>query len=204
MYRLIKQLNKFNGNICFAGETNYGGIVFECDRDSKTIDYDTSTKNISDICLEDGTSYLVAFSDSYIGQYSGGSLDETYVDTGINSVDKIVNDYQGNVYILSKTNNQLIKYNSSIIWTISLPDYDLRQYSQILFRESDGFIIYYNNTNIHVIRDDVSRAVILNSLSVSGNGYIKSVIGSEFIPSYTYARVRQVMGGELGQSSSSS
>jgi len=204
MHKLIKQLNKFNGNLCFVGATDTGDIVFECDRGDRTLSYDASSKFVLGLCLENESSYLVSFGDNYIGQYSGGVLDETYIDTGLSRVDKIVRDSQGNIYILNRVDNLLVKYNSGVIWTINLPDYDLRSEGQILLRESDGCIVYHNNTNIHIVRDSVSGAVVLNSLEISGSGSLKAIIGGQFNPSYSYARARTVSGSELDQSSSSS
>ena len=54
------------------------------------------------------------------------------------------------------------------IWTYDLPNYSSRQHGNILLRESDGTIIYWNNQNIHLIRDDDTEAILLNSTVISG------------------------------------
>ena len=78
MSKLLTALNKFNGNLCFVGATDTGDFVFECDRAGRTLSYDSSAKLITDVALEDLTSYLVAFSDNWIGQFSAGVLNENY------------------------------------------------------------------------------------------------------------------------------
>ena len=70
MNKLIKVLNKFNGNLCFVGATDTGDYVFEVNRYGQTLSYASSTKLITDVAIEDSTAYFVAFSD----QYLGGSL----------------------------------------------------------------------------------------------------------------------------------
>ena len=131
---LLKTINRFNGNICFIGVNDSGNYVFECSR-SGVLTYDSSTKPITDVCLNDAGSYLVTFSDSYIGKYSLGNLDETYLLTAISNIDKIVKDNTGNIYILNRVTNQLSKYNAGILWTISLPDYSLRNNQYYKFKK---------------------------------------------------------------------
>ncbi len=204
MHRLIKTINKFNGNFCFVGGTENYDIIFECDRYTQALSSQNATKWITDVCTQNLSSYLVAFSDEYLGQYSGGVLDETYIATGLSSVDKITSDINGNIYILNRTDNQLVKYNAGVIWTFDLPDYGLRADGQIILRESDGNIVYYNNTNLHVVRDDTTKGTLLNSLEISSSGNLKALISGEFNVSYSYVRARMVTGRELDQSSSSS
>lgn len=205
MHKLIKTLNKFNGNICFIGVTDFSDYVFECDRQNRLLSYVSSTKPVTDVCLMTSNSYSVAFSDQYVGKYSSGVLDDTFIDTvAISNVDKITIDTQSNYYILNRVTNQLFKYNGGVIWTFDLPDYSLRYEGNIAFRESDGNIIYNNDTNLYVIRDDTTKATLLNTLALSGAGSLSVVIGNEFKPTYSYFRARTVSGGDLDQSSSSS
>ena len=114
MSSLIKVINKFNGNLCFIGKTSSGDMIFECERQSGTLLYDLSTKEISDICLNDDDSYYVVFSDNWIGRFEDGVLDETYIDTNLNSIDKIIKatDFVSGLeilYLLDRNANQLRK-----------------------------------------------------------------------------------------------
>jgi hypothetical protein len=210
MKKIIKTINKFNGNICFSAETDFESFIFECDLVSQSLTYDNSSKIITDVCLEETDSYLVAFSDSWIGQFAGGILNEAYVNIAvISNIDRIIGNTSDEYYILNKTTNQLFKYQSGAPWiqdwVFDLPDYLLRDDGEISLRESDGVIIYHNNVNIYVIRDDGSSAAILNSLRISNTaGDIRMVISDEFNPTYSYIRARMLTVGELEQSSSSS
>ena len=60
MHKLIKVINKFNGNFCFAGSTDSGDIIFECDRNGN-LSYATSSKLIKDIVVNDKSSYFVGY-----------------------------------------------------------------------------------------------------------------------------------------------
>ena len=111
MQNIPKIVNKFSGNLCFAAATDLGDIVVECDWRNESITYDYSTKFITDVCLWDATSYLVAFSDQYIGRFSGGILNETYIDTvTIANIDKIITNKSAAIYILDRTTNTLYIY----------------------------------------------------------------------------------------------
>ena len=203
MHKLFKALNKFNGNVFFAGSTDFGDVAFECDYQNRTLSYAFSPTPIFDVCVETESSYLVAFSNNLLGIYSGGSF-ISYIDTGISSVDKVVINTSSEYYFLSRSLNQLFKYNSGVIWSFNLPDYSLRYDGNIKLRESDGTVIYYNNSNLYVVRDSGLNAVILNSLGISGSGDLSVVIGNEFRPTYAYVRARTISGKDLDQSSSSS
>jgi len=204
MHKLIKTLNKFNGNICFAGSTDSGDYIFECDKQNHSLSYVASTKLITDVCLESESKYLVAFSNKWMGKYENGVLNETYINTGISSVDKIICFSDSSIYILNKVNNQLVKYDGGVIWTYDLPDYSLRYYGNISPRESDGCIVYYNNTNMYLVRDDATKASLIGSLPIDGSGLMFAAIGNENIPSYSNVRIRTVSGKEKEWSSSSS
>ena len=90
------------------------------------------------------------------------------------------------------------------VWIYDLPEYDSRFEGNIILRESDGTIVYWNNNNIYLIRDDTTHAIIYNSITVPGAGEIKTTISGEFNPAYSYLRTRTVTGSDLNQSSSSS
>ena len=228
-HKLLKAINKFNGNLCIAGSTDHGDIVIECDYHNRIVSYAYSSKLITDVCLNDDESYLVVFGDNYIGKYQNGILEEECYDAGISNVNKIEKSTESEYYILNQVTNQLIKLsgitlcdveNSSssidisssssssggsiVSWIYDLPDYALRYEGDIVLRESDRSIIYYNNTNIHLIRDDLTSAVLINSLALSGSGRISVAISGEFNPIYADIRARTVSAGDLDYSSSSS
>jgi len=204
MKRLIKILNKYNGNVCFVGVTETQNIIFECDRESRVLSYDFASKPIFGVCLKDKVSYYVALNDNWIGLFSGGILNETYINTGLSNVDELIINTSGDIYILERDSNQLHKYNAGIVWSISLPDYSLRYGGHITLRESDGMIIYQNGSTIYLVRDDITSAIVFNSVDILGYGDISIVVSNEFNPTYAYMRVRSVSGAELDQSSSSS
>lgn len=216
MNKLIKTINKFNGNLCFVGEIDISGthdqvqVIFECDSQNDFLLYDYCIKkHIKDVCVEKSDSYFVAFSDDKIGRFKNGFLNEHYITVvGVNHIDKIIGNDHAQFYILNKTTNQLIKYGASqlppIIWTFDLPDWALKDNGEITLRESDNCIIYSNGSNIYVIRDDITSAVILNSLSIPGSGDLSVIISQQSIPFYSYIRARTVSGSQLNYSSSSS
>lgn len=90
------------------------------------------------------------------------------------------------------------------IWIFDLPEFDSRFEGNILLRESDGTVIFWNNETLHVIRDDETQGTLLNSVEIEGIGDIKASISGEFNPIYSYIRARTVSERELDQSSSSS
>jgi hypothetical protein len=199
MNDLIKVINRFSGNLCFVGSTDAGDAIIECTR-SGVVTYNITGLLITDICLNDFTSYLVAFSNGYIGRYSNGTLDPSYISVPISNIDKIVKNNAGDIYILNRSSNQLSKYNVGILWTIDLPDYALRYDSNILLREADQSIIYYNNASMHLIRSD---AHLLGSLSISGSGNLR-VLDSNIDNKSFYIRARHIDAQDVDQSSSSS
>lgn len=207
MLKILKSLNKFNGNICFAAESDYGYCVFECDRLNKTLDYSLSTKQTSGICLYTATSYLIAFSDNWLGLYENGTLNETYYDLsayGISYCHNIIRINDEDYFILDRTNNTLIKFkwDDSITWSLVLPDVDRKYYGDICYRDADGYVVYFNNKNIHLIRDDTTSGTLFNSLTIdSSSGLLNVALGGEYRPSFTYARAEEI---ELDASSSSS
>ena len=204
MNNLIHTINKFNGNICFAGSTDSGDYVFECDRDNRALSYATSTRLITGVCPETSTSYLVAFSNPMIGQYSNVGLTENYINSGMTDVRKITGNSAYGYFFFNSLTNELVKYDGGIIWTYSLPDFALRYQGDIIFRESDRMVLYYNNSNVHFIRDDLTSATLMNTLAIDGDGDMIVGLGSQWNPAYCYARYRQVTGTILDQSSSSS
>lgn len=204
MNNLIKTINKFNGNIFFAGSTDNGDYVFECDRGNRTLSYASSSRAVTDVVLETPTAYLVATSNQLVGRYSAGVLDESYINSGMTEVRKIVGNSGYGYFFFNAIDNELVKYDGGIIWTYTLPDFSLRYEGNMVFRESDRMVVFYNDSNIYFIRDDLTSASLINTLPIDGNGDMLVEIGSQYSPIYCYARHRQVDGIILDQSSSSS
>ena len=109
MNKLIKVVNKFNGNFCFAGITDDGNYIFECDREDGTLSFVNTSQLITDVCLNNANSYLVAFGNSWLGKFENGVLNEEYVDTGFTKVEKVVKSTENEIYIIDSDVNQLIK-----------------------------------------------------------------------------------------------
>ena len=107
---LIKCINKFNGNLCFVGDTATSIYIFECDRQSGELYYTISSRSIKDVCLNDVNSYLVAFGTNWLGKFENGVLDETYFDTGLDRVDAIIKTTNNEYYALNRVENQLSKF----------------------------------------------------------------------------------------------
>jgi len=190
MHVLLKELNKYNGNLCFVGVTDSNTILFECNQYTNELLYAYSTKAISGISLYNYDSYLVTFADDWLGLFSNGVLTEAYMGS---RTDQIIGNNNG-YYVLDRAANQLSKV---LKWTLDLPDYSLRYSGNIMFRGDD--IIYYNSNNTHLIRDD---AVIINSLDIDdGYGRLRVVVSDN--PEYVYVRSRTVNGSDFDYSSSS-
>lgn len=207
LFNFTKVLNKFNGNICFSGLTSIGYCIYEVNYSTKNVFYTISSKKIKGICLENSSSYLLAFSDNWVGQYLSGVINNEYLNSGIENVDSILVNSSLKYYLLNRDLNKLYKYEfvSTVwtnIWEVYLPDYSLRESGNILLREADNKIIYYNNENIYMVRGE--DGLVYNGVEISGDGDLHVSIGNEFLNSYCYMRYRTVDGRELDQSSSSS
>ena len=222
MGSFVKLINKFNGNLVFAGNTDFGDIIYECNLLTKNVTNAFSTQSIKDICLYSGINYLVAFGTSWLGLYNNGILSQNYINVGIN-VDKIIKNSFGNYYILNRSNNTLYKFSefvsesssssSSIdfvsallpIWSVNLPDYSKRFDGNIAIRDSDHMLIYSNNNDIHMIRDEGDDAILMSSLVITNsNSLMNIIIGSEFIATHGFIRSNIVEVSGFEQSSSSS
>jgi len=215
MYRLIKTVNKFNGNLCFVGGTDLGDVIFEVNYETRNLAYKLSThpKPITDICLDTVTLssslYFVCFGDNMLGIYAPypypGTL--TIGAAPISCVSSIIRSSDNYLYFLDKDNNKLYKYDNTVAvqqWVFDLPAYSKKDEGRIIFRESDKSIIYNNDTNIYVIRDNIASAALIDSIGISGAGEIKLGISGEFNPSYFYMRKSVVETGTYSSSSSSS
>ena len=111
MYKLLKTVNKFNGNLAFVGSTDSGDMVFECDQQTGNLTYALSSKFISDICTYDADSYFIVFGDEWIGLYNSGILNENYIRLDL-FIDQIVQSTEGEWYVLSRSENKLLKFTT--------------------------------------------------------------------------------------------
>ena len=81
MNRLLKTINKHNGNLCFIGVTDHYDTVFECNRFDRTLVSQQSSQLIYGLCHKSNDEYLVSFGNNWLGLYQNGVLNETYVNT---------------------------------------------------------------------------------------------------------------------------
>jgi len=86
------------------------------------------------------------------------------------------------------------------IWGVDLPFVS----GNIMLRESDSTIIYYDDNNICLIRDDGDTGIILNNLSIEGQGELKIEISGEYNATHAYIRPTMIAAASLMVSSSSS
>lgn len=217
---LIKKLNKYNGNICFAAkdisDTCY---IYECDRNGYLYSAQSSN-NIKSICALDEKSWYVTFENSgWIGLFTRGTLIENFIPTSFSEVSQIelasgfffIPPYKETykyLIVLDRINNTLTKfylYNNdtsySIYWTYAMPEPLYAESSYITVRE-DGYIIYTNSYNSYLISDMGNSAAISQSLPISdGNSIFTAIIKNN---ETSYVRIRSVSGGEIGESSISS
>ena len=226
MQYLIKKLNKYNGNICFAAVDAFANYcIYECDRNGYLYSA-ISSKVIKSICALDEKSWYVTFENSgWIGLFTKGTLTENFISTSFSEISQIelasgfffipedsynpaykyISNY---LIVLDRTNNTLTKfylYNNdtqySIYWTYTMPDPLYAESSYITVRE-DGYIIYTNNYNSYLISDTGNSATISQSLPISdGNSIFTAIIKNN---ETSYVRIRSVEGEELGGSSLSS
>ena len=202
MKRLIKTLNKYNGNVCFVGGTESFDYVFVCDREARTITQAQSTQWVSSLCVLSSAEYLVSFSTSWLGRLLNGTLNEGFVNTTINSIDQVISSSEGLFYALDRKLGILYKfslYPFTIQWQLSVnPNLN----GEILIRESDNAVIYYDNQYLSVILDANTYAEVIDRMEIENNSMV--TISPEHKPEYSFLRWRQVTGSNIEQSSSSS
>lgn len=201
MQRLIKTLNKYNGNICFVAAQNEYDYVFECDRQEESLSYAISPSFISTICVRNMSSYWVGYHDSWLGIYSAGVLTYHSQNTAISSIGQMILSWDNQYYALDKAVNQIIKFELPYTetWRLTLSEYSLRGNGFISERD-DGYIVYSNGNNLYLISDSGTEAAIVRSIDVDSNGIAIAPLEA----SIAYARIRQASGGDLDMSSSSS
>lgn len=209
MNRLIKQLNRYNGNICFAAETDSQFFIFECDRYNAAVSNAISSRKITGICIKDIDEYLVAFSNNFIGLYQNGVLNETYINSTIPTIDRLVNRQDGVYYGLDRSSATIYRFTINpftIDWHYNVLNVtsEYQRKGEIIVRESDDTLIYYDMQKIFVIADIGSSATIVNYIPIGDSNSLFVNINGQHSAEYTSLRWRQVSGDELEQSSSSS
>jgi len=202
MKKLLKQLNRYNGNLCFVGETDSSSIVFECDRINRSISQQVSSKYITGLCNLKLNSYLVCYGDNYLGLFENGILNDIYIDTGLAYISKIASRRDGVVYALD--NNISTVYRISIDpfnidWSLNVND--LNGDGDILVKESDNCIVIYDNESIFYVGDMETSGIVINNENINNEF---TVSYGEFNASHSFMRWRQVYGDVLDRSSSSS
>jgi len=201
MGKIIKVVNRFNGNLCLAGSTDSGDYLFECNPSDGSIVSDKTSKNISDITLNDSNSYLFVAYDNFVGKFEDGIIDDTYLDASIPGLNGIAKSRDGNLYLVSLSNNTLTRLG---VWQINLPFVSDHGKAKLLVREFDNTILYYQGDRINVIRDTGTSGELINTLIIDGTQNINLLSESLFLPRHGRARYRWVSSENLDQSSSSS
>ena len=211
MHILKKILNKLNGNLCFAAESDSSNYIFECDRETQTVSYVTPTKAILDICNNTLGNYLVCFGDNQLGLFDGATINEAY-STSPTTTDLIVYGNtpvsDNNFYIWSKTDNtisriEIVAAITSTIWTYTLPfDFTSCTDAQMFYKDPNDSIIFKGLGKILSIRDLDTSGVLINSTDTVNDDFVTT--SGDNYPFVSYARTRQVYGGDLQNTSSSS
>ena len=190
-------INKKNGNFVISAQTSSGFEIFELNYYSGVVSSDTSSNLIVDIGNGEND-YFVVFDNPYIGDFSSGTLDETYIDTGRNNLVNISGD--SDQFIVSDFYEQEIvnftlPYSEG--WTVSST---VSSDGDLLFRGSDLTGVYTNSGSLVICRN----GVLVKDLSVSSNNILLALSGQSN-PSHVSFRYRAVYGtSDLEQSSSSS
>lgn len=204
-----KILNKFNGNLCFISQSDSTFYIFEGDRNGQSVAYTTATKPILDVCVQGLSDYLVCFGDNKLGQFDGSSLNETYqtCPIGVTTVELIVSGSDKYFYAWSQYDNRIYKFEIdagiSTIWSYDLPEsFTTCIDAELFYKSSSDTIIFKGLGKILSIRDLDSYAAFIGSTTLDINNWVTS--SGDNLPFVSYARTRQLWGGELDKSSSSS
>lgn len=210
MNRLIKELNRQNGNLCFASETDSRYYIVECDRYDRSISYATAATKITGICTNNQGSYYVAFSNNYIGLFENGILNATYADTLVTSVDRLVKRSDNIYYALDRSSATIYRFSSfsPLVkqWEFQVynPLEDYQGQGEIFVRESDDALIYYDCKDVYLIGDMQTEGTVIYHRYIGGDNCLFVESTGEFNPECTFLRWRQVTGESLEWSSSSS
>ena len=192
-----KFLDKINGNIVISATTSSGYEIFEFDYYSSSFTSDTSSNLILDIDRGE-SGYFVTFGNQYLGEYSSGTLDETYIDTGRSEVKNVSGD-QSLFYLTDSSSDEIVKFTLPYTeeWTFNQ---DINENAQLLARGSDSSVIYSEENLIACVRDD---GVDLKRLEIPGS-LVSFEVSGQANPSHSEFRYRAVYGSEALELSSSS
>ena len=205
---LKKTLNKFNGNLCFAANTESGYTVFECNSSSQSISYDISSKPILDVCNMELNRYLVCFGNNQLGLFDGSSLNESFSTSPVTANLIMSGQILNNFYIWSKLGNCIVSANvmagtTTVIWTLPLPsDFSSCTDAEIFYKPTSDLIIFKGQGKMLSIRDMSSYANVFGNIVTESNNWVTS--SGDNYPFISYARTRQVFEEDLESSSSSS
>jgi hypothetical protein len=185
--KLIKELNKYNGNLCFSAENSNSFLIFECNRNTQEINRQEISKKVNDICNISLNSYLLCFGDNYLGILNNGIVNEHYINTAIQSIKKIKKGHNS-IYLLDNLN---IIYKCeinpfSIIWSISLSNVNFN--GDLITRNES--LLYYDDQNIVYIGDLVYYAYIINHKKINNQLFLCE--SNKLDNDYIHVRWRQV------------
>ena len=189
-------LNENNGDLVFSAQTGSGFEIFKIEYYSGSFTSDSSSNKISSICL-DGSNYLVSFENQYLGSFSSGILNETYINTGRASVSK-VSSIESDFYLFDSGPKELVKFTMpySEDWSV----FTREELISIRARLSDYSIITLSNNYLSCFSENGEK---LGGFTYSNSNGI--VLSGSDVPSYTSFKYRATYGeGQLNQSSSSS
>lgn len=211
--KLISVVNKFNGNFLFAWNYDNKPYIFECLHYGKTVSSEQLRYHDrpTDICLFTDDTYLVAYGEYRLGRWVpesfelGARLQHTYVELPIR-IHRIKCNDNGTFYSLDRISNVLQKFTLNpfvLLWSYTLSNLASKNYGDITIRQSDNTIIFNNNVDVVVIRDDGDSAIMLNSVNFGSQG-LKVKISGEHNPHHAHVRWKALYDDDLNMSSSSS
>ena len=157
---LVTTINRYNGNLFLSSSVDSSCVLIEIDSYSHTLAYEYSSWVVTGLCVRSSSLYYLCFGNQWIGTYDNGVITYQAIDSGLTSVDKMLYSRDGNLYLLNKDTNELVKYG---YWTYTLPSYSRRSYGDILLRESDGVVIYSNGVDLQLILDEGSQATLFGA-----------------------------------------
>jgi len=152
---------------------------------------------------------LLSFSDSWIGLFQNGNIYENNINTSISRIDRLASRQDEIYYALDRSTATIYRFTVSpftIDWTlqVQVPSTLAQRSGEILVRESDEALIYYDDEQVFLIGDMGTEGTIINKKKIGdGTGLYVEATG-ELNPDYTFLRWRQALGEEILWSSSSS
>jgi hypothetical protein len=191
-------INKKNGNLALSANTDLGFAIFEFNYYSTSFSSDISSSLIYDMC-ENNYDYLVTFNNSYIGLFSSGSLNETYINTSRSNVKRLAGG-NSDFYLFDNYLKDLVKFSIpySEEW---VEEEGVLNAEEMMYRESDSSILINSGSHIYSYKDQSKN---LGSVKINGDDLIFGISGENTNSAISY-RYRPIYGEEaLDQSSSSS